>query len=461
MDWFRYKAIAVVAGCAALVGTTFPTPVGGQIRERPIRLEEAVSIAVRHGSEARIAAAYAEAARQGAREASAVLYPWVSVESGVLRSNDPVAAFGTKLRQTRFGEPDFTIPSLNNPDPITDWTGGVRLSWRGLDPRVWALRDASAREADAAGSAEARTREAVVFETTRAYYGAVRGRAQLDAADALVESARSTRDRFQRRMEQGLLTEADLLQVRAELASAEAARLGARQAANDARRRLGIVLGWAADSIPVPSSPMAPAGPEPPGGSSNDRVGDRADLEALRFRLSAAEARVSGSAAAWFPRLEAFGGYTTHARDPFASDGTDWSVGLGLRWDVFAGFRRPAGIARTRAAAEAVRAGLERAERTAEAEARGAREGVETAWSAASASRAAVNAAVAGRDLMRRRFEEGLASPSDLLQAEARAADMNRRAIDALADYHVAVARLRFALGAPVRDARVHEGGDR
>jgi outer membrane protein TolC len=45
---------------------------------------------------------------------------------------------------------------------------------------------------------------------------------------------------------------------------------------------------------------------------------------------------------------------------------------------------------------------------------------------------------------MRRRFEEGLATSADLLGAEARATEMRERAINALANYHMAVAQLEF-----------------
>ncbi len=61
------------------------------------------------------------------------------------------------------------------------------------------------------------------------------------------------------------------------------------------------------------------------------------------------------------------------------------------------------------------------------------------------ATRAAAQAAESGRELMRRRFREGLATAADLLQAEARATAMREGAISALADYHMAVARLEFA----------------
>ncbi len=60
------------------------------------------------------------------------------------------------------------------------------------------------------------------------------------------------------------------------------------------------------------------------------------------------------------------------------------------------------------------------------------------------ATQAAARAAESGRDLMRRRFDEGLATAADLLQAEARATGMRNQAINALAQFHTAVARLEF-----------------
>jgi outer membrane protein TolC len=54
------------------------------------------------------------------------------------------------------------------------------------------------------------------------------------------------------------------------------------------------------------------------------------------------------------------------------------------------------------------------------------------------------SAAALGRDLMWMRFEEGLATATDLLAADSRAARARSRAIDASAAYRMAQARLRF-----------------
>lgn len=410
-----------------------------------------MSIAQESGADMRIAAARTEAARQSARSASSTLYPSVSLESGVFRSNDPVAVFGTKLRQGVFGEPDFSLPALNNPDPVTDWTAGVRVAWAGLDPAVWAAADAAGREAEAVRIDGTRAREAVRLATANAYYLALRADARVRAANAAIEAAEAVHARFERRLEEGLLTEADLLQAGAELASAEAEGIAARQQQHDARRALGLVLGWPLETIPVPAEAMNPpsAGPV----AEFAPVDERADLRALDARLAAAEARTRSASRTWLPRLEAFGGFTSHGRVAFTSDASDWTVGVGLRWDAFTGMRRTAEIGRARAEATALRARQDEARRAASVEVQNARGGLETARRAYAANRSAAEAATAARDLMRRRFDEGLAMPSDLLDAEARLVDMEGRAIDALTRFHLAVERLRFALGDPGNDS--------
>ncbi|MDT8435645.1 MAG: TolC family protein, partial [Gemmatimonadota bacterium] len=129
---------------------------------------------------------------------------------------------------------------------------------------------------------------------------------------------------------------------------------------------------------------------------------------------------------------------------PFSGDGEDWAAGLVLRWNLFAGFGRSAAVRRADAARAIARTRYEAALREARAGIAAAREAVTAARQASRAAAVANEAAGLGRDLMRRRFEEGLATAMDLLAAEARAVLARSRAIDAEADRLVAEARLRY-----------------
>lgn len=424
-------------------------PSAAQEVVRPLRLEEAVALALERAAERRVAEARRDAAAADARLAASALYPELGLEAGWLRSDDPVAAFGTKLRQRRFSQADFDLPALNDPGPVTDWAAGARISWAGLNPALWARRAAAGRAADAARLSAGRVRQAAAFRARTLYYGTVRADARVRATAASVEAARATVERFRRRVEEGLLTRADLLQAEAELASAEAELTGWERARDEVRLALGLLLGWSADSVPAPADGLAPPDSLPALPAPDVAPTARPDLAALAVRVAAAEAGRRGARLAWLPSVEVFGAWVKHADAPFAADGTEWTVGAGLRWRAFDGFRRPARAAGADAELRAARTEYEFALREARVEVRRADDAVEAAARRVRASDAAARAAVEGRDLMRRRFEEGLAGPADLLDAEARAVEMEARAIDALAEYHMARARLRFALGDP------------
>jgi outer membrane protein TolC len=82
--------------------------------------------------------------------------------------------------------------------------------------------------------------------------------------------------------------------------------------------------------------------------------------------------------------------------------------------------------------------------RSARAEVLEASDAVDAALRAAGAAVVGDSAASLGRDLMRMRFDEGLATATDLLAADSRAALARSRAINSTAGYRMAEARLRF-----------------
>ena len=432
------RATLVVAALALLV---LPARAQETEVERRLTLEEAVSEALSGNADLAIALAESRAAEAEALGAAAFAWPHVAVESGITRSTDPVFAFGAKLRQARFRAEDLALDALNDPGPTDDWSTSIGFRWEALSPSRWMGRAAANRQAEAAGWRSVRARQSTELAATILYHDAVRTRAQAETAEAAEEAARATLDRFARRSERGLLTEADRLQAEAELAAARATRFDAGRRAREARQALGVFLGWTPDVLPLPTDTLeapaavAPAAFDPP---------RRADLRALDSAAEARDAAARAADLAFLPAIDAFGEVAARGRDAFDPEDDDWTVGLSLRWTAFAGFSR---VAERRRADEALRiARLEhdQALRAAAAEVDGADRAVEATAAAVEAALAGRRAAVAAADLLRRRFEEGLATPDELLQAEARRTAMQNRAIDALASYQVARARAEF-----------------
>jgi outer membrane protein TolC len=408
---------------------------------RRLRLEDAVREALAGNPELRVAGARRDLAGSVGRGAVAPLWPRLDAGAGYMRSEDPVFAFGTKLRQGRFTQADLDLDALNNPDAIDDWSAFVSVSWSLLDPTIWAGRSSARSQAEAAAWSAVRMREATVLMTHLLFYRGLAAGARQESARVAVEAAEATLDLFRRRNERGLLTDADLYGAEAELAAALAGLAEAERARLDALQDLGRHLGWNPDTLPLPTGSLP--SPTSPGERSFEPEW-RADVRARAAAVDAADAAKTRATLAYLPALDLFGRFETHAQDPFSADGGDWTVGVALRWNLFSGFGRSAGAEQARLQGEIARTEYESALRDARSELAQAERAVRSARQQHEATRVGEAAAERSQELMRRRFEEGLTTAADLLSAEARATAMRERSINALANYHMAVAQLEF-----------------
>jgi outer membrane protein TolC len=415
-------------------------PEDGQAQQRAITLTEALSEARRGSHDVRAAQARAEAARHAEKASAAFLLPTLGLEAGAVRSNDPVAAFGGRLRQGRFTQEDFDPARLNHPDALTDWSGAVAAGWAPLDPAALSGQTASRADAAAATLGASWAERAAAFRAEIRYMEAVGADQRLAAADAALAAAEEVTRLVQLRHREGLLTDADLLQARAAREAARAGRIDALRGLGDARDRLAVTLAWPEGMIPVPTDTAFSGVVSPLEGD----VAARADLRASALSVDAAAARAAQADRARLPRLEGFARVETHSRDAFSGAERDWAVGVQVRIPLFAGF---AVSSRARAAAalhEAVGREHEARLRQAAADLAETRRAVEAARQGSQAAQAAAEAASEAARLMRRRFEEGLTTTADLLGAEAQVADLRMRAIHARLGLHMLVARLAF-----------------
>ncbi len=436
---------------------------------RRIGLDEVMRIAADSNPDATTARLAVVSADAAVTRASAFAWPTLDLTATGAATDDPVGVFGARLRQGRFTQADLALDALNHPAAVTDWGAAATFHWQALDAARWAERNAARSAADAVRHAARRAGEAAVFTARLLYVDAVRAEARLSSAEVGEAAAVATVDRLTRRRGEGLGTDADVLQAQAALAGARAGRIQAQAAVADARSRLGVHLGWPADVVPVPTDPLAaevqgaegnasspgpeagmerrtPAGQAARGSPASPTPPARSDLRASLARLVAARARVSAARAKRLPVAEAFLAAGGHAASDLDGQ-VSWSAGVQVSVPVFSGFAVSADV--EAALAEERTAAVDHARRVREADAAvaDARRAVTTARRGLEAARAASDAAEEARRLVRRRFEEGLATVDEMLGAEARASGLRTAAVDALAALHVAAATLEFQLG--------------
>jgi outer membrane protein TolC len=411
---------------------------------RQITLSEAQAEARTNSRSALAARSRAEAARLGERAEAAARWPTVVLDAGAVRSNDPVAAFGGRLRQGRFRQADFDPERLNHPDPLTDWSAGVGALWAPLDLSRGAALEAS-REESAGAELEARwAKHSAEFQAEVRFLEALAAEQRLGASEVALDAAQANLARTSRRVEQGLLTDVDELQARAALEQARAQSIEADRSVAEARDLLALVMGWEPGLVPIPVGDELTRTPVV---VSDGDVFGRDDLNAAERAVRGAEARVRQIGRTRWPRLEGFARMETHSSEVFSGAEADWTVGFQVSLPVFTGFEVSARKSGATAMARAAR--LEHAEQVAAASTalRGAIRRANAAERQALAAAAAEAAAAEAARLMRRRFEEGLTTTADLLSAEASAADLAAHAILARLGLHIAAAQVAYLTG--------------
>ncbi|HSM62091.1 MAG TPA: TolC family protein [Longimicrobiales bacterium] len=435
----------LMAGMAlsALAGT----PRSGLGQAEPLTLERARAEARTGSLDALAARARARAAEAGRGAQGSFLWPQLALEAGAVRSDDPVAAFGGRLRQGAFTEADFDPARLNDPGALTDWSGAVGVSWAPLDASAAAAYSASALEADAAARGAEWATRAAIFRAEALYMAAEGAEGRLTAARSAGEAGEATLALVERRAAEGLLTDADALQARAAAEGARARVIDAERAVADARARLRVALGWPQDRVPVPVDTVF--GTAATEGSGLD---GRADLEASSLGVRAAEARLRQATRARLPTVRGFARLETHSASAFSDARGDWTAGFVVGVPVFAGFSIRSRERAAGALLEASRREHELRVMEAGAQVQEARRGLEAARRGAEAAQSAAEAADEAARLMRLRFEQGLITTADLLGAESVAAALRTQAVDARLQSSLAAARLAFLTDTTTED---------
>ena len=101
--------------------------------QEPLTLRQAINQALGQSPEAAMARADNQEAKSAATMARTQLLPQLNFTEDISRGDDPVYAFGTRLRQRQFTQADFALNALNFPQPIGNFSTRFSGSWMAFD----------------------------------------------------------------------------------------------------------------------------------------------------------------------------------------------------------------------------------------------------------------------------------------------------------------------------------------
>ncbi len=385
-------------------------------------------------------------------QASPAFLPTIELQLQGVRTDDPVAVFGLKLRQGNFTAPDFDIGALNNPDPYGGWNAIATAQMPLLAPEGLYGYAAARRAAEASAAGAARAEGATRFFVIRAYWDTQLAAHQVAALDSALVAVRAHRERAEAMRAQGMVTGLDARLAGLRASELEVRRLAAQAQADNARAALRAMLALPdsqpvilTDSLRLLEARSACVEADDP----DCAIETRGDLVAYRIGADAADLQVKRAWWSQLPSIAAFGSLAHHAKSaPFSDGSGNWTVGIGLSWPILKGLAGPGKVQAARAEHRAAIAKWEAAERQAQLEVQEASRMLEAARGRVTVASAAETEAHAALDQARLRYETGAAPITELLDVQAAQTAATLNHLSARRDLFVAAAALDLAYGA-------------
>jgi outer membrane protein len=407
----------------SLVALLVAVSVYASVAQEPqsLTLDRAVALALEKNPVRKSALAETRVTAADTRQARSSLLPHIGFTESAVRSNDPVFVFGTKLRQQRFTTNDFQLDSLNRPTPISDISSKFSGQWTLFDNRQSWLGVSRAKLMEQASSQQLeRSDQELVFRVVQSYYAALLADRQLAVAEQSLKTAESIEAQSRNRVESGLTVESDLMSAQVQTAARRQEQIRAKNESAFAKAQLAVIIGLPAETSLVLAeiSPITPDALPTPQELEVKAMKNRPDLKRAHSEQSAQEKSVSIAKAAFGPRLNVFSSWQTDSRNLGWTGGNNWTAGLELQVDLFAGGAKLAEVSRQRAAQErgdamvqsftdSIRLEVLRAYFDADS----ARQQVEVAHAASVQSEESLR-------IQQNRYDAGLSTLTDLLRVE-------------------------------------------
>jgi outer membrane protein TolC len=388
-------------------------------QEASLTLRQAIDQAlVRNPLEA-VAHADVSAARAEASLARTALLPRLNFTEDLSRGNDPVYVFGTKLRQQRFEQSDFSLNSLNRSTPTGNFA--TRASGQVMLFNAFETQQqirAAQMGADSARSMCGAVDQAIVLQVVEGYEAVLYARRRLDVARHQEETAEALLEEAQTRVKAGLAIDSDLLSAQVNSSGRRQETIAADGALATAWAELEAAMGGPVG--PRPELRPVEARSFPAGVLADDitaALKARPDLRALDQQRAAAQQGVKAARSDFFPQVSAYGSWEMDRVTFAGSGGDNWVAGAQLNLDIL-----PLGKRARLAQAEAARDKAAAQEQSQEQQIRLAVSRAfadhQTAEQMVATVRAAMEQSSESLRILRNRYHAGLATMTDLLRAE-------------------------------------------
>ncbi len=422
----------------------------------PLKLSvrDAVRLSLENNGQIKAARFSAEATRHGIKSAGARSLPTISFEETLAASNSPTSAFMMKLDEGRFAASDFQVDNINNPSVIHDFKTVLSLRQPLFDPAVKPLIQIATIEARTSELQLEEVRQHIAFRTFHSCLELLKAMARQVAAEKAVADAQENMRLATVRRASGVGLKSDELRMRTHLSSVEQQLIVARNTQSLSRMQLAILVGLPDDTTielsgTIDDAMVTPFTSEAVSGTTTQRV----EVRRSEAELEKSQTAVTLVQSDYLPTVGAFASYQLNGKDiPLATDNDSWSVGVTLKWTVFDGFRRDSERARAISRQSAARELLDTVNKDVRYQIKESYLRRDEAAKLREVAHNGVQDAEETVRLLLRRYENSLATLTELLDAQTALNQARAGQIEVDAGYALADGRVLYTTGTFVKE---------
>jgi outer membrane protein len=430
--------------------------------------KQCVDLALAQNPDLAISRSQIEQAEAALRQAEGNKLPRLNLSLTATRSNDALNAFGMKLGQRNatfgdFGAGEFNPLNanvlsveprdLNHPDAVNNFNTRVEL----LVPvynggMVQSYVDTAKAYVRAAQSGDQVARQQIAKHVLMAYEGVHTARAYIK----LAEEARSAAEEYVRISDklhkQGMVVKSDVLSAKANLEDVKVKVVEAKNGEAAALNQLALLMGKSLDDLLDVGEPVTP---KLLSGNATDlraqALNEHAGLRALRNQVEGAGAQVGAARAGKKPQFNVMLRQDWNDKN-LGLDASSYTVAGVLSWAAFDGGSTNAAIDRAQAQRSELAAKLRQAEDGVGYQVTEARRKALEAEEKIVAREAGQEQAREAQRLVKKRYENGVATLIEVLGAQAQLDKANADLVAARYELAVNRAELKRAVGVLTAD---------
>ena len=404
-------------------------------------LQEAISAATADNNAVKTASLDEQIATAKFRQTDAIFLPQANFSYAAFNTNNPLTSFGFKLQQKTIAVSDFNPSSLNDPRATSDFTTKFEVQQPLLNVDMLYQRKGAARQIEMYQLISHRTKEYLAYQTENAYlqlqmlYNSSR---VLKEALATSKAARKTSQDY---FAQGLIQKSDLLNANVHVMDIETQLTNTQSNIEDVSDMLSLLMNkltgtiYTTDSLHINTSMSL---------DSLQLPDDRADFKALKKSMEGYDMMIKSSKMSYLPRLNAFASYQLNDKAMFGFDSDTYFAGIQLTWNVFNGTRRKYVIDQQSLEKDKLAQQLEQQKSEARLQINNARRQLSNAAFSIKKQEVAIEQASEALRVIENRYTQGLVKTTDVLMAQTQLSQQKLGYVQAVFNYNLAVANLRF-----------------